>query len=137
VTLVDSGALFAVLDPHDHYHSLAVRILAGIPGRLLTTWAVVSETLYLVGRDYGWPGQATVVRLVRNRLDVADLDRAQGERSLALMERYADQPMDFADATLVALAEARGERRIFTFDHDFYAYRLQSVGGFSVLGAQR
>ncbi len=40
------------------------------------------------------------------------------------MERYRDTPMDLADATLVALAEARGYRRIFTLDRHFRVYRV-------------
>jgi len=40
------------------------------------------------------------------------------------MEKYRDVPMDLADASLVALAEERGLRRIFTLDHDFEVYRI-------------
>ena len=40
------------------------------------------------------------------------------------MEKYRDVPMDLADATLVALAEARSLTRIFTLDGDFKVYRL-------------
>lgn len=42
----------------------------------------------------------------------------------ALMAKYADQPMDLADASLVATAERLGLRRLFTLDSDFYVYRL-------------
>ena len=42
----------------------------------------------------------------------------------ALMAQYANVPMDLADASLVALAESRGIRRLFTIDSDFYIYRL-------------
>jgi predicted nucleic acid-binding protein len=41
------------------------------------------------------------------------------------MDQYADRPMDLADATLVALAEERGDRRIFTLDVDFHIYRFR------------
>ena len=41
-----------------------------------------------------------------------------------LMRRYRDVPMDFADATLVALASSESRVRIATFDSDFLAYRL-------------
>ena len=41
----------------------------------------------------------------------------------ALMEKYRDTPMDLGDASLVALAEDRGIRRIFTLDDDFLVYR--------------
>ena len=42
------------------------------------------------------------------------------------MERYIDHPMDLADASLVAAAEALGARRIFTIDRrDFETYRVR------------
>jgi hypothetical protein len=42
------------------------------------------------------------------------------------MLKYADLPMDFADATLVHVANREGIRQIFTLDHrDFAVYRLK------------
>ncbi len=42
----------------------------------------------------------------------------------ALMAEYADRPMDFADATLVRVAERLSTNTIFTIDHnDFETYR--------------
>ena len=40
------------------------------------------------------------------------------------MTQYANVPMDLADASLVAVAESRGVRRLFTIDTDFYIYLL-------------
>ena len=45
-------------------------------------------------------------------------------RALAFMEKYKDQPCDYADSTLLIAAEDLGLRSIFTFDKHFYAYRL-------------
>ena len=45
-------------------------------------------------------------------------------RCLALIEKYSDLPMDFADATLVVLAEELDADRIFTVDRDFHVYRI-------------
>jgi len=39
-----------------------------------------------------------------------------------LMDKYRDIPMDLADASLVAAAEAYNVRRVFTLDSHFYAY---------------
>ena len=50
--------------------------------------------------------------------------RAELNRSLDLMEQYQDRPMDLADASLVALAETRGDGRVFSIDSDFYVCRL-------------
>jgi len=41
------------------------------------------------------------------------------------MMRYADRPIDFADATLVHLAEREALSTVFTVDHaDFETYRI-------------
>jgi len=49
------------------------------------------------------------------------------------MAKYADLPMDLADATFVALAEARGMRRVFTPDSDFGVYRIHGRERFDVI----
>jgi predicted nucleic acid-binding protein len=49
------------------------------------------------------------------------------------MERYADRPMDLADATLVTLAEERKIARIFTLDTDFHIYRMKGRKRFEVV----
>ena len=49
------------------------------------------------------------------------------------MEQYHDRPMDLADASLVAAAEARGDRRIFTIDNDFYIYQWNGREPFEVV----
>jgi hypothetical protein len=42
------------------------------------------------------------------------------------MERYADHPMDLADASLIVAAEALGTTKVFTIDRrDFQAYRVR------------
>lgn len=54
------------------------------------------------------------------------------------MERYADLPMDLADASLVWLAEQTGIRDIATFDErDFTIYRLAGGKQFNNLFAAR
>ena len=46
-------------------------------------------------------------------------------RAIVLMEKYKDTPMDFADATLVVLAEEADIDEIFTLDmRGFQAYRI-------------
>lgn len=55
----------------------------------------------------------------------------------ALMHRYADRPMDFADATLVHIAEREGLRTILTVDHsDFETYRIGRRAKFRILPAR-
>jgi predicted nucleic acid-binding protein len=52
----------------------------------------------------------------------------------ALMIRYQDRPMDFADATLVHLARREGLVTIFTVDHnDFETYRIEGKKRFRIV----
>ncbi len=90
--------------------------------------------MYLLLRAGGWQGQKALWSLLLSgRLEVADLTRAALERSSSLMAKYADLPMDLADATLVALAEERGDRRVFTLDSDFQIYRFRGRQRFDIL----
>ena len=126
MTLTDAGPLIAVIDADERDHEACLEVLDEIALPLVTTWPAFTEAMYLLGRAGGIRGQRALWRLVHSdRLVVADLSRAATERCARLMEQYADRPMDLADATLVAYAQERGHRTIFTLDDDFHVYRLR------------
>lgn len=54
-------------------------------------------------------------------------------RIIELMAKYHDTPMDLADASLVSAAEVLGLDRIFTYDNDFYIYRIDDKTAFNVI----
>ncbi len=55
-------------------------------------------------------------------------------RCRALMERYTELPMDYADATLVALAEELDTDTVLTTDRrDFSVYRIAEKRSFRIL----
>lgn len=59
-------------------------------------------------------------------LSVWFLDDASLIRVFELMIQYADNPMDLADASLVATAETEQLNKVFTIDRkDFTAYRVK------------
>lgn len=54
------------------------------------------------------------------------------------MEKYKDIPMDFADATLVVLAEETGIDEVLTLDmRGFSAYRIHGIKAFTRYGRNR
>ena len=55
---------------------------------------------------------------------ISDINQNDIPRIMELTEKYADLPMDFADATLVITAEKTGIREIISLDKDFDIYRL-------------
>jgi predicted nucleic acid-binding protein len=106
----------ACLDRADPQHLNARAALEGFRGRLHTTGAVVTEAMHFVSDHPEGPAKL-----------VEFLDKSQAElwncfapsalrEAVRLMRRYADVPMDFADATLVLLAGESGFRDILTFD---------------------
>jgi predicted nucleic acid-binding protein len=125
VVLVDTGPLVALFDPSDAQHAACTKELARLErNRLVTSLAVVTEATYLL--DFSARAQQAVLAFVASgALDVVDFNAAAIERAAGLMAKYQDLPMDFADATLVVLAEALETTTVFTLDRrDFGIYRL-------------
>jgi len=126
MTLTDAGALVALLDTDDPYHTACVAAAQRLPARpLLTTWVCFTEAMYLLGLVGGYHYQAALWGLhATGSLVLHDLTPAEADRMAALMAQYQDTPMDLADASLVVVTENRTLRRVFTTDSDFYVYRL-------------
>lgn len=124
--LIDAGPLVAIIDRGERDHRACVDCLSEWTGPLLTTWPALTEAMYLLGAAGGWTAQEALWRLVaQGDLEIAVQGAEQCATMRSLMEKYHDRPMDLADASLVALAEERGLRDIFTLDHaDFRIYRL-------------
>jgi len=62
------------------------------------------------------------------------LENIHNPRIIELMQKYADLPMDLADASLVILAEHLGHGRIFSVDQrDFNTYRWKECHPFTNL----
>lgn len=134
MTLTDAGPLIAVIDGDEPDHVRCLEALDALALPLVTTWPAFTEAMYLLGRAGGIRGQRALWRLVQTgRLEVADLSSTALDRSAQLMDKYADLPMDLADATLVAFAEEHDHRRIFTLDSDFLVYRFRGRRRFELV----
>ena len=134
MTLTDAGPLVALIDADEPDHQLCRAVLGQLSLPMVTTWPAFTEAMYLLSRAGGSAGREALWRLVlTHRLTLVDLSYPAVERSAELMSIYADLPMDLADATLVALAEERGDRHVFTLDSDFQVYRLHGRQRFDVV----
>jgi predicted nucleic acid-binding protein len=131
--LIDTGAILALLDASDPWHHACTEALREAKLPLATTAAVFAEVFHFVS-----PGEVvaawkslragTIILAPILDADLADLER--------LMTKYADRPMDFADATLVRLAEREALTTILTVDRDFEVYRIGGRKAFRVLPKQ-
>ena len=130
--LIDAGALIALLDSSDEWHRACCQAFVNLRLPLLTSEAVLTEVFHIVGRrrepEAVWGFLATGAVTVGAITD-SDLPLLR-----QLMSQYSDLPMDFADATLVHLAQSAQIPTIFTVDfEDFEVYRLHGRRRFRIL----
>jgi len=96
--LVDAGTIIAFLDKDDLAHDWAVGVFSANENRVIR---LVTEKILTLE----FSAQANMARIFR------------------LMQKYADRPMDFADACLVVMTEESSDPVLFTLDGDFKFYR--------------
>ena len=130
--LLDTGAFVALADRSERRHAACAAVLEAWNGTIVTTEAVLTETLYLVGPR--WQDQKVCLEfLLRGAFLLIPPSLASLGRVAILMEKYRDVPMDYADATLVALGEELATNRVFTLDRrGFSVYRLNQRKTFEV-----
>jgi predicted nucleic acid-binding protein len=132
--LCDTGVIVAALDPNDDDHKLCTDSLKKIRTSLTTTWPCITEAMYLLGVRAGYQGQEKLRQQIeRGVFDLIVFTIEDANRACALMRRYSDTPIDFADASLVAAAESLNVTRILTLDSHFYAYRINGNTPFEVI----
>jgi predicted nucleic acid-binding protein len=118
---MDAGPLVAWFCPKDEHHAWAKKVFDELPTGALGCEAVLAETCHLVGKDGVAP--AKVLQLVEeNSLTLVSL-AGEISRIRDLLTRYADVPMDFADACVVRLAELHPTASVCTVDGDFRVFR--------------
>ncbi len=134
LALIDSGPMVALFDASDFAHPHYTELLAQNNWQLTTTWPCVVEVCHFLGaravqRFLRWVSEGGLVVYpmdISNLPDLADL-----------MARYTHPPrteMDFADASLVWLAQDTNTLSVMTIDvRDFSRYRLPDGRSFEVL----
>ena len=122
--LLDTGAVVALLNRKDASHVPCDEFFKSFHGHLFSTEPVLTESLYLLSGFFDNVKQCLLffqeeVRLIPSSQKILS-------QTVTFMEKYQDTPMDFADATLVALAEEIETGDIFTLDRrGFETYRWQ------------
>ena len=131
--LIDTGAILALLDRDDRWHEPCVAAFENLSLPLITSTAVLAELFHLVG-EHSREVIAAWGFLRSGAVTVAPIGDADLPALESLMLRYRDRPMDFADATLVHLAQRTSLTTVFTVDHDdFETYRLDRARRFRIV----
>jgi predicted nucleic acid-binding protein len=130
--LLDTAAVFAMLDERDTLHDYATQFFQN--HRRALTWFAVDTTAhesytrarYDLSREKAVAAysllRAADVRLVR-------LDADDEERACAILERYADQTLSFQDALCAVIMKRLQIFKVFTFDADFWTLGFEVIPG--------
>ena len=128
IVVVDAGPLVALFDRRDRHHHRAVEFLRDCRDRLVTNLPVLTEVTFLLRASV--EVQCKVLWWASNALVIDHETSSDFPRIISLLEKYRDMPADFADASLVAMAERLGVRQVATIDRDFDIYRLSGRQAF-------
>ena len=130
--LIDTGAILALLDRNDRWHRACVDAFAEFFLPLLTSAAVLAELFHLVGDNHR-EVEAAWTFLNSGAVTVSPIGDADMPILHTLMSKFHDRPMDFADATLVQLAQRESLQTILTVDFDDFAtYRINGRKRFRI-----
>jgi uncharacterized protein len=131
--IIDTGAILALLDQKDAWHERCVAAFRQLRLPLWTSEAVLTELFHLVG-DNSREVRAAWKFVRSGALTIASIGNDDFPGLDSLMHQYRDRPMDFADATLVRIAERQSLSLIMTIDHDdFETYRVQGRRRFRIV----
>lgn len=126
--VVDAGPLIALFDRDDRHHRRAVEFVRNRRSRLITNLPVLTEATFLL--RFSVEAQRDLLWWAHKSLEIDQDTSADLPRIKTLLGKYRDMPADFADASLVALAERRNVSRVASIDSDFAIYRLPGKGLF-------
>ena len=117
IVLADTGALFAAVEAADTWHQPVKAWFASTRDSLAVPITVVQETAYFVGTRRGARAESGFLRsLLRENLTIESLEAQDVERAADLVEGYADFPIGFVDASIVAIAERLDITSLLTTD---------------------
>ncbi len=124
--LVDTSAVYALMDRDDTYHRKAASILRSLPRRGLTpvlTNFIAAECHALLLSRLG----AELARdwLLKQVWPVEPVTAPDEKRAREIIQRYTDKTFSYTDATSFAVMERLNLREAFAFDPHFQQYGLK------------
>ncbi len=121
--LLDAGPLIALLDARDQWNASVREAWPALLPRLIVSEPAVVEATHMVAKRRG-DHTLVLELLLRAEIPVVPSHLPLHQQCVLLMRQYADVPMDYADATIVALADRLHLHRVFTLDRKgFRTYR--------------
>jgi hypothetical protein len=135
VIIADTSGLLALFDRGEAEHDAVRQVVAGFETPMVVSPYVVAELDYLVAARVGVAEELAILREIGGGAYVLpDFGPADLARASEVIERYRDQGIGVADASIVVLAERFSTRGLLTLDRrHFGVLRPLSGGRFTLL----
>ena len=130
--IMDTGPWVALIDRSEARHKKCIEWLRQFEGHIFSSEAVLTEVLYLL--NFSSKAQSAAIDFILNgAITLVPLSLESLKKTKKLMEKYKNIPMDYADATLVCLAEDLSINHVITFDSKHFGiYRLSPKQSFVI-----
>jgi predicted nucleic acid-binding protein len=130
--LLDSSVVVALLDTRERFHERCVRVLEELEEPLATCEAVISESCFLLKKIP--KASDRILANVEEGIFEIPFQLTRSTASIhAILRKYHDLPVSFADACLVQMADELDTGDILTLDSDFRHYRWRRNRSFHLL----
>lgn len=113
---VDSSALVALLNRVDRDHDKVAQALTPGEAPFFVPALIMAEAAYVIDRRLGQLALDRFLNDVQTSMYLLDCGESDIARIRALVAKYSDMPLGFADAAVIACAERHGGR-VLTLDH--------------------
>ena len=120
--ILDTGPLLAAIDASDPDHRACAGLLTDGSEDLVVPTLVLAELDYWCARRLGSGVWLTFLDdVIAGAYRVEPPTAADLERCRTLQDEYADLGLGVVDASVIALAERYGERKVATLDHRHFS----------------
>ncbi len=136
--ICDTGPLYAAIDRNDEAHAACATLLREATEPIVIPAPVVVEVDWLVASRLTHQAfDAFLASIEEDAVLVEELGAADYARVRQLCRRYADLPLGFVDAAVVAVAERLEERKLATLDRrHFHVVKPRHTRAFTLLPAE-
>lgn len=129
---LDTSAVVALASPRETQHGIVAAVVNGERAPLIVPAAALSEMTYMLARRIGRGSQDRFLEDLEAGAIVIEEGAPDVPRIRALLDKYADLALGFADAAVIACAERNGGR-VLTLDRRDFDVVARGEGTFTIL----
>ena len=130
MAMIDAGPLVAYYNAGDPWHKKVITAFEQYRGQFITTSPIVAEAMWLLKSNYHVQNEL-LIDLSKGLYYVEPLQRSDFACIANLNTKYADLPGDFADLSLIAIAQRLNLEDVVSLDADFNIYRRYKTHKFN------